>query len=101
MSKDLTYKGAIDLPNTIMHFSFMAWAGGKEFWVTNGNKIDKLRIDGTTGKVEPVCNVNPVGEGTWALAWAGDPKRFYTLQRTCEEWVDGKTFLIEVLNPKC
>ncbi|MFX0010510.1 MAG: right-handed parallel beta-helix repeat-containing protein [Candidatus Hermodarchaeota archaeon] len=68
----------------------LVWTGSHFWGVTGGGNLTKYTHDW-----QIVGQIYPVADGTWATAWDGD--YIWTLQRTCESWVDAKMFQIEPL----
>ncbi|MFX1279401.1 MAG: hypothetical protein ACFFA3_08290 [Promethearchaeota archaeon] len=68
----------------------LVWTGSHFWGVTGGGNLAKYSHDW-----QMVGQIYPVADGTWAIAWDGD--YIWTLQRTCESWVDAKMFQIEPL----
>ncbi|MFX1418137.1 MAG: right-handed parallel beta-helix repeat-containing protein [Promethearchaeota archaeon] len=69
----------------------LTWTGSHFWGVTGGGNLTKYTHDWQ----QVVGQIYPVADGTWAIAWDGD--YIWTLQRTCENWVDEKMFQIEPL----
>jgi hypothetical protein len=68
----------------------LVWTGSHFWGVTGGGNLTKYTHDW-----QIVGQIYPVADGTWAIAWDGD--YIWTLQRTCESWVDAKMFRIQPL----
>ncbi|MFW9969787.1 MAG: right-handed parallel beta-helix repeat-containing protein [Candidatus Odinarchaeota archaeon] len=68
----------------------LVWTGSHFWGVTGAGNLTKYSHDW-----QIVGQIYPVADGTWAIAWDGD--YIWSLQRTCESWVDAKMFQIEPL----
>jgi len=68
----------------------LVWTGSHFWGVSGGGNLTKYSQDW-----QVVGQIYPAADGTWAVAWDGD--YIWTLQRTCECWVDAKMFQIEPL----
>ncbi|MFX0042779.1 MAG: right-handed parallel beta-helix repeat-containing protein, partial [Candidatus Hodarchaeota archaeon] len=68
----------------------LVWTGSHFWGVSGGGNITKYSQDW-----QILGQIYPVADGTWAIAWDGD--YIWTLQRTCESWMDAKMFQIEPL----
>ncbi|MFX1488216.1 MAG: right-handed parallel beta-helix repeat-containing protein [Promethearchaeota archaeon] len=68
----------------------LVWTGSHFWGVTGGGNLTKYTHDW-----QMVGQIYPVADGTWAIAWDGN--YIWTLQRTCESWVDAKMFQIAPL----
>ncbi|MFX1470784.1 MAG: hypothetical protein ACFFB8_19265, partial [Promethearchaeota archaeon] len=68
----------------------LVWTGSHFWGVTGGGNLTKYSHDW-----QVVGQIYPAADGTWAIAWDGD--YIWSLQRTCESWVDAKMFQIEPL----
>ncbi|MHA2036623.1 MAG: right-handed parallel beta-helix repeat-containing protein [Promethearchaeota archaeon] len=70
--------------------SGLVWTGSHFWGATDRGNLTKYTHDW-----QAVGQIYSVADGTWAIAWDGD--YIWTLQRTCESWVDEKMFQIEPL----
>ncbi|MFW9829499.1 MAG: NosD domain-containing protein [Candidatus Thorarchaeota archaeon] len=68
----------------------LVWTGSHFWGVTGGGNLTKYTHDW-----QRVGQFYPVADGTWAIAW--DEGFIWSLQRTCESWVDAKMFQIDPL----
>jgi hypothetical protein len=68
----------------------LVWTGSHFWGISGGGNITKYSHDW-----QILDQIYPVAEGTWAIAWDGN--YIWTLQRTCENWMDAKMFQIESL----
>lgn len=69
----------------------LVWTGSHFWGVTGAGNLTKYTHDW-----QVVGQVYPVADGTWAIAWDGN--YIWSLQRTCESWLDAKMFQIEPLS---
>jgi hypothetical protein len=71
-------------------FGALTWIGS-HFWVAGETELTKWSVNGTL-----VGKIYPAAEGTIGITWDGT--YLWTSQKTCEEWLDGKIFQIEIIN---
>ncbi len=68
----------------------LTWTGTHFWGVSGGRNLTKYTSDW-----QLIGQCYPVADGTWAIAYDGD--YIWTLQRTCESWIDNKMFQVEPL----
>ncbi|MHA2181969.1 MAG: right-handed parallel beta-helix repeat-containing protein [Promethearchaeota archaeon] len=71
-------------------YGVLTWTGSY-FWAASEIDITKWHINGTL-----MGRIYPAAEGTIGIAWDGT--YLWTSQKTCENWLDGKIFQIEILD---
>jgi hypothetical protein len=65
-------------------FGALTWTGS-HFWVAGETELSKWALDGTL-----VGKIYPAAEGTIGITWDG--ATLWTSCKTCEVWLDGKSF---------
>jgi hypothetical protein len=71
-------------------FGALTWTGS-HFWVAGELELSKWALDGTL-----VGKIYPAAEGTIGITWDG--ATLWTSCKTCEVWLDGKIFQMEIID---